>query len=220
MYLEKKYAGMPRMRQILDNARESLVSETGSGEMYDSIGPVSLGSRLSTANIPDGYTEIVYNKGTWILHMLRMLMRGDGADPDAAYVAMVRDFITTYNGREPSTQDFKRIAEKHMTKDMDLTGEGNLDWFFDQWVYGTGIPRYSLQYTIEGSGNAFVVAGRIVQRDVSEEFLMPVPVFGDDRLLGVVIAGSEESTFRYTTSVRPARIVLDPNGTILARFDN
>jgi aminopeptidase N len=171
---------------------------------------------LSTAGAPDGYTEIVYNKGTWIVHMLRMLMRGEGANADAAFVAMIREFLETFEGREPSTQDFKRIAEKHMNKSMDVRGEGNLDWFFDQWVFGTGIPTYSLEQKTEASGNGFVIEGRIRQEGVPEGFVMPVPVFGDGRLLGVVTVGDEEATFRFTARTRPNRVTLDPQATILA----
>jgi aminopeptidase N len=218
MYIENKYPGASHMRQILDNARESLLSEAANGESYDAIGPVWLGSRLTSAAIPDGYSETVYSKGTWIVHMLRVLMRGSG-NSDDAFHKMIQDFLRTFDGREPSTWDLKRTVEKHMTKGMDIGGDATLDWFFDQWVFGTGIPTYSLDYTINESGDGYSIEGTVRQEGVPEGFVMPVPVFADDVLLGSVIVSDDRGNFKFTAKSRPSRLVLDPQGTILARID-
>ena len=34
------------------------------------------------------------------------------------------------------------MVEKHMTPEMDVEGNHRIDWFFNEWVYGTEIPRY------------------------------------------------------------------------------
>jgi len=44
---------------------------------------------------------------------------------------------------------FWRIVEKHMTKEMDMDGNGKMNWFFNEWVYGTQIPNYKLDYRFE-----------------------------------------------------------------------
>ncbi len=38
-------------------------------------GPVTLGNRLSCSQFPTGYEAISYGRGTWLLHMLRNMMR-------------------------------------------------------------------------------------------------------------------------------------------------
>ena len=56
----------------------------------------------------------------------------------------MHDFLATYTGKAATTEDFKRIVEKHVTPDMDLTGNHKMDWFFREWVYGTAIPDLCL----------------------------------------------------------------------------
>jgi len=122
---------------------------------------------------------------------------------------MMRDLTTQFRGAFVSTSDFKRIAGKH-------AGEP-LDWFFDEWVLGTGIPAYGLEYKVEPKGEEFIVEGRISQTGVPDSFTMPLPLYADDRFLGrVTVAGGEEP-FRFTTSQRPQRIIIDPNATVLKR---
>jgi len=31
---------------------------------------------------------------------------------------------------------------------MNIQGNGRLDWFFDEWVYGTQVPRYHFEYQL------------------------------------------------------------------------
>jgi aminopeptidase N len=107
--------------------------------------------------------------------MLRMMMR-DRTKGDAAFQAMMKDFVQTHFNQDVSTEDFKRIVEKHMTPEMKLTDKGNMDWFFDQWVYGTEIPSYEYKYEIGKDGS---LSGRITQSGVSEKFVMLVPVYVD-----------------------------------------
>ena len=45
------------------------------------------------------------------------------------------------------TEDFKAVVEKHMTSGMDLDGNHKLDWFFNEYVYGTQLPNYKFDYS-------------------------------------------------------------------------
>ncbi|MBI4470932.1 MAG: hypothetical protein HY650_16580, partial [Acidobacteria bacterium] len=51
-----------------------------------------------------------------------------------------------------------------------------IDWFFDQWVYGTEVPSYNFDYKIASDGS---LSGRISQSGVSDQFVMLVPVYVD-----------------------------------------
>jgi hypothetical protein len=64
-----------------------------------------------------------------------------------------------------------------MTKDMDLDGNQRMDWFFNEWVYGTEIPSYKFEYQLSADGTGF--SGRITQSGVSDSFKMRVPVYID-----------------------------------------
>src|SRR6185295_14399123 len=121
--------------------------------------PIWLGPRLASTITPRGY-RAVEAKGTWVVHMIRAMLRQDGANADAKFLALLDEFAQAYNGKAASTWDFRSLAEKYANKD--------LDWFFDEWVFATGLPTYSLEYKIEGSGNELTVQGMITQAGVPD----------------------------------------------------
>src|SRR5207253_138814 len=82
------------------------------------------------------------------------------------FQALMKDFVQTNFNRDVSTEDFKRIVEKHMSKDMDLDGNQRLDWFFNEWVYGTEMPSYRFEYQLGADGTT--LSGKITQSGVSE----------------------------------------------------
>ena len=68
-----------------------------------------------------------------------------------------------------------------MTKQMDLNENARMDWFFNQWVYGTEIPSYKFEYQLNGAS----LSGKITQSGVSPAFKMVVPVYvGSGKGLG------------------------------------
>ncbi len=140
------------------------------------VGPVTQGRRLRSGKTGAAYQFLVYPKGAYILHMLRQMMKDSTPDADKRFIAMMQDFIKSHYNQDVSTEDLKRIVEKHMTKDMDLTGNKRMDWFFDQWVYGTEMPSYQFDYQIANDG---ALSGKITQSGVSPKFRMPVPVYVD-----------------------------------------
>ena len=58
-----------------------------------------------------------------------------------------------------------------------------MDWFFDQWVYGTGIPEYNFSWTSTPLKNGkYQIQCKINQENVEKDFQMYVPIqvsFGD-----------------------------------------
>jgi aminopeptidase N len=190
-------------------------------------GPITQGVRLRTHRSPQAGQAIVYSKGAYVVHMLRMMMYEDGRpDPDAPFKAMMTDFARTWSGRNPSTDDFKAIAEKHMTRDMNLAGDGKLDYFFNQWVYGTDIPALGakLEATDIGGGK-YKIAGTITQSGVPPEFRSRVPIYldlGNDRLgrLGsIAIAGSNTVKVNVDVALpqKPRRVFINAHHEVLAR---
>lgn len=146
------------------------------------VGPVTAGYRLNSAKTGSVARYMIYPKGAYILHMLRMIMydaRSKTGDRDARFKAMMQDFVKTYFNQDVSTEDFKRIVEKHMTSEMDLGSNKRMDWFFDQWVYGTEVPAYKFDYQLGSSGGKATLSARITQSGVSDNFRMLVPVWLD-----------------------------------------
>ena len=113
--------------------------------------------------------------------MIRMMLYDPRSqkDFDARFKTMMQDFTSTFHNQPASTEDFKAILEKHMTSNMDLDGNGKMDWFFDQWVYGTEIPAYEFQYNLKKSNGQTILNAKITQSGVSKNFVMPVPIYLD-----------------------------------------
>jgi hypothetical protein len=140
------------------------------------VGPVTQGYRLNNGRTGGIAQRLIYPKGAYILHMLRMMMYRQGQGGDAKFQEMMKDFVQTHFNQDVSTEDFKAIVEKHMTKEMDLDKNGKMDWFFDQWVYGTEIPAYKMEYSVASDGQ---LTGKITQSGVSDNFIMLVPIYLD-----------------------------------------
>jgi len=207
--------------------RRSEVLGRTTGVPNADAGAITQGFRLGTPRSPGAARAMLYSKGAFVVHMLRMVMREENTpDPDRRFKAMMADFVTTWSGRNPSTDDFKAIAEKHITRDMNLAGDGTLDYFFDQWVHGTDIPTLtsSIQATDLGNGK-YQIAGSITQSGVPAEFRTRVPIyidFGDDRLgfLGsIAVTGSTTQKLSVTANLpqKPRRVIINAHHDVLSR---
>jgi len=180
------------------------------------VGPIWLGYRLSSSKSGD-YSTLVYEKGAYVLHMLRNMMMDYETRSDSSFIALMRDFVKTYYGKEASTEDFKEIVEKHV-------GE-NMDWFFDQWVYGVEIPTYIFSRSTEKVADKYVVSCEITQENVSEDFKMWVPVlldFGRDRyaVLRLWVDKPHKKYKLPRAPLEPREVILNPFHAVLCEVKN
>jgi hypothetical protein len=158
---------------MLRRYRDGILERRGgvSGEDAE-VGPISLGYRTQSTTSPDGYGLMVYRKGAWVLHMLRVLMLDLRTVKEDNFTAGLRDFYSTYAGQRASTDDFRAVMERHAGMP--------LDWFFDQWVHGTAVPTYTVAHRWEAAdGGRWRVRVRVKQSGVPENFRMYVPVSVD-----------------------------------------
>jgi hypothetical protein len=208
-----------------DNRKAILEKSPGDDLPPWQVGPVSLGWRLSTHRSRSA-GRLIYSKGGYILHMLRMMMFDQAApNPDAKFIAMMRDFVRSNAGKNPSAEDLKKAVERHMTPALDAAGDGKMDWFIRQWVDGTEIPRYVAKLKVEQKGDATVVSGQVTQEGVSPNFYAWVPVYLDfgkgelARVGGIRMVGN--ATVPVDASLRlpkkPKRALVNAAGDVLAR---
>jgi hypothetical protein len=209
-----------------ERLRTRLLEKNNYGIAANDAGPLWLGLRLISPKTEHGYLNVIYPKGAYVLGMLRSLMFADqsaGGNPDQAFIDMMHDFIATHQNVPASTESFKAIAEKHMTKQMDLQQNGRLDWFFNQWVYGTQVPRYSFKYDIESEGgDKTKVKIEITQSEVDQNFAMFVPVFADfgkgmARIGQVGVVGNGTRTAIFHMPNKPKKVALNAYKEILER---
>lgn len=153
-----KYFGM------LDRWRTSILARRS-----DSL-PIWLGYRMDTGDPRDNnYNVIVYQKGAWVVNMLRVLLLDLRTMNEDRFGAVMRDFYQQYHGKRATTADFQHVIEQHVGQPM--------DWFFNQWVYGSAIPTYRVAWHAEpAEGGKYRVRLRVRQEDVPPGFLMYVPV--------------------------------------------
>ncbi len=209
------------LRVWLARYRQQLVEKLpGVAEAAGDIGALTLGTRLNSSKSPTGYEEIVYSKGSWIIHMLREMLRQPGArSPDARFAALLQTLVTKYAYRALSTDDLQHEVEAVMTPGMDLEGGRSMDWFFEEWVRGTGIPHYRVEFTAHHTEKGYQIRGKLIQTGVPRSFIASVPLYaagaGHGALLATVVAAGPETTFHFVVPAPPRKIVVDPQMTLL-----
>jgi len=143
-----------------------------------------------------------YQKGAWVLHMLRSRLGDD------LFFKGIRSYYQTHITANASTEDLRAAFEKASGKDLKA--------FFQRWIYDTGHPQYELSMNWDETGkNATFVLKQVQPGD---PFLDPVPI------VFVAGSGNEELTITPTGAVttkvvtlksKPTSIQLDPRNTLL-----
>src|SRR5438874_1893470 len=161
-----------------NDERELLLEKNPQGFRAIDVGPLTMGYRVNNARTGGGITRrLIYPKGAYVLHMIRMMMF-DKQNGDKHFKETMQDFVNTYRGKAATTEDFKAMVEKHMTPDMDAEGNHKMDWFFNEYVYGTQLPGYKLDYSFDNDADGTIVMSlNVTQSGVDDEFRMVVPIY-------------------------------------------
>jgi hypothetical protein len=207
-----------KMRLWLERYRNKLEEKLLNSDLVVAdAGALSLGNRLTSSRAPDGFEMVIYAKGAWTIHMIREMLRQPGSkNPDARFQAFLQKVYAKYSYRALSTNDLLQELNAVMTPAMDLEGNHSMEWFIEDWVRGTGVPHYRVEYTTRKTEKGFLVKGRLLQTRVPRGFVAPVPIYSaSGALLGRVIAGGEETQFHFTTLNDPGKLQIDPQMTLL-----
>ena len=143
-------------------------------------------------------SAMTYQKGSWVLHMLRESMGDD------RFWAGIRDYYREHRDANASTADFRRV--------MELAAGRDLRPFFAQWLYRGGIPHLEGSWTWDAAARRVTIDIRQVQS--GDPFAFPVEV-------GIEGAGGamriERGTMigralqlQFAAPEAPVRLVLDP----------
>jgi aminopeptidase N len=149
-------------------------------------------------------TGQIYQKGAWILHMLR------GIVGDEVFWTGIRSYYRAHQDGHATTADFR--GEMERASGRDLRG------FFDQWLTRGGLVRLDGDWAYSADAKSITI--RLTQRDRARLFAMPLQV-------GVYTAGNSTPAittvqlsdashqFQIAAGQRPDRVVLDPNHLVL-----
>jgi aminopeptidase N len=210
--------------EFWERLRQRILEKNNFGIAPNDAGPLWMGLRLISPRTESAYQNVTYPKGAYVLQMLRSMMRStEDQDQDKAFIAMMHDFVESHREQAATTESFKAIAEKHMTKLMDFDKNGRLDWFFKEWVYGTQVPRYHFEYQVaSGDGGHLKLHMTITQSEVDDHFAMLVPVFADfgkgmSRIGQIGIVGNSTRTVDVPLPAQPKKVTLNAYKDILER---
>lgn len=221
LYLEHVERKRDKYLRFWEASKESILNKNQYGRRPNDAGPIWQGLRLDTKKNPGAYSRVVYSKGAYVLHMLRWIMF-DTKTGDQQFIEMMKDFVKTHYNGSASTEDFKHAVERHMNPRMDLDGNGKMDWFFNQWVYGTEIPKYRLDYSFTSDAGSVVLVLTLTQGGVPEDFKMVVPIYLDfgDRIVRLgtanITGNSSTPELKVKLPAKPKRVLVDANRDILA----
>ena len=178
LYIQLIEKNPKRFIEFWDDERTLLLERNNMGFRANDAGPLVMGYRMSNERTGFDITRrLIYPKGAYILHMLRMMM-WTAQTGDQNFKDMMHDFVQSYSGHAATTEDFKAMVEKHMTPDMQRIGDGKMDWFFDEYVYGTTLPTYKFDSSFEKNSDGDVVLSmKLTQSGVDERFSMLVPLY-------------------------------------------
>ena len=154
-----------------------LLEKNANGLRPVDVGPLTMGWRVNSSRTgSDVYQTLIYDKGAFVLHSLESLYLSNQTG-EVAFKAAMHDLVSTYCNRAASTEDFKAVMERHLPAGLDLDGNHRLDWFFDAYVYGTAVPRYTFTNEITRQGDEFTAHFTLSQSEVPANFRMLVPIY-------------------------------------------
>ncbi len=154
-------------------------------------------------------TGVVYDKGQWVMHMLRHVVG------DAHFFQALANYRSLYEGGTAGIDDFQAVIEA-------VSGQ-DLDWFFNEWIYAGGAPYYEYGWeTAQACGQNLV---RLYVRQYQDTFATPFPIMAmpiDIRLdttsgpqTVVIWNDAAEQWYSLPVSAPATGVAFDPDTWIL-----
>ncbi len=152
-------------------------------------------------------SALTYQKGAWVLHMLRELM----GEPN--FRNGIQSYYRKYFNANATTADFR--FEMEQASGLDLQG------FFSQWLYQEGIPKLNGQWTWNSTKKELKIS---LEQTQSNSFLFPLEI-------GIASAGKQlpeikkvdintkQSVFTFSLEAKPLSVSIDPQTKLLAEID-
>lgn len=212
--------GQRLAENILTDYRDRLLTKDSQGQEAMSAGPVVLGLRLQNSQNAGAWRTVIYDKGSWILHMMRRRLG------DELFWEMLSQTARRFRQQPLTTEQFRAIAAEALAKqpagpESYRTWDPRLESFFDTWVYGTGMPRLKLTTSLRGKAPQLMLTLTLEQSEVGEDFsdLVPVEItVSRNRVLRRWIrTGSEPASITVRLAAPPLKVALDPGRATLRR---
>ena len=150
--------------------------------------------------------EHTYFKGALVLHMLRWILG------DEAFFSSLGHYLRKHQFSSVESSDLKTAIEEHCGR--------NLQWFFDQWIYGGGHPRLEVEYRYHADRKLVDLTIHQTQPVVEGQglFTLPLEIRIDTRsttFTDTVLVTGETQQFTIAVDGRPAMVSVDGRGTVI-----
>jgi len=165
-------------------------------------------------------TGMMYQKGSWFLHMLRGMIGED------RFWSGIREYYRLYYNGNATTDDFREVMENTYEPAIDLTH------FFSQWLNQGGFPNLRSDWDWDGATNELVIKLEQVDDD-GYVFEMPIPIAitvparrGEGRgarsqaLVREIIMRPGMSETRIELDREPTEVVFDPDHWVLMQMES
>jgi aminopeptidase N len=192
-YMESKY-GTERLKSDMESSRARVINyyKTSPAPLIDTL-IVDLMDLLSTNS---------YQKGAWVLHMLRSEMG------DNSFIEGVRTYFSRFKNRTALSSDFFGVMEEVSGKD--------LSDFIEQWLYRPGIPVLSLSWSYDKRGSEITI--EVEQSQEEAAFIFPLEIeiaTTEGNIREVVNVKKKMEIYTFKVENKPKSVVADPDIRLL-----
>lgn len=158
-----------------------------------------------STNISALFSYTVYDKGAWVLHMLRHVMG------EAPFFKVLQNYCESFAFANATTEEFRDVCE--------IEYGGELNWFFNQWVYGIYRPSYEYSWYDSTAGSEHFVNLILNQVQTSTGlFKMPLDIVLETASIETTIVvwdSLESQRFQFVLNEPVTNLQIDPNGWVL-----
>ncbi len=141
-------------------------------------------------------------KGSLVLNMLRTEMG------EAKWKKLIQTYISDFGNKPVSTQDFAQLVNTIQGSSM--------DWFFEQWVYGVGHPKFKVTEAYDSETKMFQLTVQQIQQVDSIISGKRIPFFQgkmsmeiDGKILETYIEPKKENRLEFSSESEPSLVNFD-----------
>ena len=193
LYLESKY-GVDSLNSRMHTDRDTVIAflKRRNTPVVDAT---------PTNNLFELLNRNSYEKGGWILHMLRRKIG------DSLFWKGIQTYYKAYAGSNATTEDFENIIEK-------VCGQ-NLKTFFKQWCYTVGQPQLNIQWSYNNSKKSVKIKVEQLQNNLFE-FPLEIGLSDKNKSSVKTINIKDKVTVKeFSFGIKPDKIEVDPNVNLL-----
>ena len=183
--------GPPALKSYMRDTLNGFQYGSWQGAIYD---PLGQGFNL--------FDQVVYSKGGWVLHTLR------GVLGDSLFFGCLNAYRQRYSGKSAITTELESVVDSVSGQDM--------SWFFNQWIFGPGWPKYASRYS--WTPDTLTLTIYQLQSQSWPTYKMPIKVsaYSGQFTSSVTVRDSlRTQSFRLPFPLPPDSVVLDRDGWIL-----